>query len=182
MKAQALVKRYAHGLVAACREEADFEAILSELKEINRLFSGHRDLKALIDNPLIPRTKKKNVIEEIINNLKLQPKVKRFLLLLNEHQRMNFLNEIVTYLPYAWMEEKGVAIFEVRSAVPLEKEEVEALKQKLTELEKAPVHLDLVIDPEVLAGLRIRKGNVVYDASIKGQLNKIREILSGERG
>lgn len=178
MKAQALVKRYAHGLVAACREETGWELILTELKEINRLFTGHRELKSLVENPFIPRSKKKNIIEEIINNLKLQPKVRRFLLLINEHHRMNLLNDIVTYLPYAWMEEKGVAIFEVRSAVPLEKEEVETLKEKLAELEAAPVHLDLVIDPEILAGVRIRKGNVVYDASIKGQLNKIKEILS----
>lgn len=177
MKAQALVKRYAHGLVAACREEAEWELILTELKEIKRLFTGHRELKSLVENPFLPRTKKKNIIEEIINNLKLLPKVRRFLLLINEHQRMNLLNDIVTYLPYAWMEEKGVAIFEVRSAVPLEKDEVESLKEKLTELEATPVHLDLVVDPEILAGIRIRKGNVVYDASIKGQLNKIKEIL-----
>ncbi len=178
MKVQALVKRYAQGLVAACREKDEWESILAELKEINHLFMSHRELKSLIENPFIPKTKKKIIIEEIINNLNLLPKVRRFLLLLNEHHRMNFLNDIVAYLPYAWMEEKGVAIFEVRSAVPLEKEEVDSLREKLAELEAAPVHLDLVVDPEILAGIRIRKGNVVYDASIKGQLNKIKEILS----
>ncbi len=78
MKAQALVKRYTHGLVAACREEAELESILAELKEINRLFTGHRELKSLVENPFIPRSKKKNIIEEVINNLKIQPKVRLF--------------------------------------------------------------------------------------------------------
>lgn len=180
MKASALVKRYAHGLVAACREEDEFKSILAELKEISQLFQSHRELKWVIENPFIPRTKKKKVVEEIIDRLKPLPKVERFLLLINDHERLNFLKEIVDYLPYAWLEKQGVAIFEVRSAVPLEKEEVEAIRKNLAALEATPVHLDLIVDPAILAGLQIRKGNVVYDASIKGQLNKIREILSEE--
>ncbi|MCX7975286.1 MAG: ATP synthase F1 subunit delta [Candidatus Aminicenantes bacterium] len=180
MKVSTLVKRYAHGLVAACSEEAEYESILTELKEINRLFESHRELKFLLENPFIPRTKKKRIVEEIIDSLKPHPKVKRFLHLINDHERLPLLKDIVNYFPYAWLAKKGVAVFEVRSAVPLEKEEVEAIGDKLTRLEAGPVYLDLIVDPEILAGLRIRKGNVVYDASIKGQLNKIKEILSEE--
>ncbi len=178
MKATILVKRYAQGFVAAITTEEEFERIFTELKEISRIFEGHPDLKIVIGSPLLPESKKKQVINSIIDAFQLADKTRRFLLLLNEHQRMGLLPEIVRYLPYAWREKRGVLVFEVRSAVPLKKEEAEELRQKLASLEGAPVHLDLVVDPEVLAGLRLKKGNIVYDASVKGQLLKMREILS----
>jgi len=178
MKALILVKRYAHGLVDACRSEAEFNQVLAELKEVSRLFEAHHELKTVLLSPLLPHSKKKQIVEEIVAKFHLLPKVKRFLLLLNEHQRFPLLSELVAILPYTWREKKGIVVFEVRSAVPLNEEETKELQQRLEQLEAAPVHLDLVIDPEVLAGLRLKKGNIVYDASIKGQLGKLREILS----
>lgn len=178
MRAQTLVKRYAQGLVAAIKTEEEFAAVLEELKEVNRLFEVHYGLKKIFLSPLLPANKKKGVIQSVLAVLRLSPKTNRFLRLLNEHQRLNLLHEIVLYLPYAWKEKQGVVIFEVRSAVPLEKEEVEELRRGLEKMEAAPVHLDIVVDTEVVGGFRLRKGNIVYDASVKGQLQRIKEILS----
>ncbi len=178
MKAPTLVKRYAQGLVAALKTEEEFTAILGELKEVNRLFEAHYELKKIVHSPLVPASKKKQVVQSIFAVLKFSSKTSRFLWLLNEHQRLNLLNEIVSYLPQAWREKRGVVTFEVRSAVPLQKEEVEELRRGLEKMEAAPVYLDLIVDPEVVGGFRLRKGNIVYDASVKGQLQKIREILS----
>jgi len=68
----------------------------------------------------------------------------------------------------------------VASAVPLSEAQKKRLAAELERLEKAPVRLTFRLDASVLAGLSVRKGNLVYDASLKGSLDRLRaQILEG---
>ncbi|MHC4737145.1 MAG: ATP synthase F1 subunit delta, partial [Planctomycetota bacterium] len=81
-------------------------------------------------------------------------------------------------LPEVWNEQKGTYTFEVASVVPLTDEQRKKLGKKLELLEKRPVELKYRIDPELVGGLWVRRGNIVYDVSIKGNLMKLKEEIS----
>ena len=51
------------------------------------------------------------------------------------------------------------------------------LEAELRRIENRPVHCDYVLDPSIVGGLRVGRGNLVYDASVQGNLNQMKEQI-----
>jgi F-type H+-transporting ATPase subunit delta len=175
-----LVKRYAQGLAGALGDDAEFAAVSRELAEFQERISGHAALKEILASPFVAARKKTRVIQDILAALDFQGKTRRLILLLLENSRLDLLGDILEELPALWNERRGVAAFEVNSVVSLGEGQKKKLREKLERLEGRPVFLRYSIDPGLVAGLSLKKGNLIYDASVKGHLAKIKErILEG---
>jgi len=180
MKNRILIKRYSQGFVNAIRDEEEFTAIHKELRNFLDLLESREKLKKVLQSPFLPLTKKKDLTDELLKTLSYRPKTIRFISLCVENDRLEFLAEILELLPELWNEEKGVSTFEVSSVVPLNEAQKEMLKKKLELLENKPVFLKYRSDPSLVGGLSIRKGNIVYDVSIRGNLGRLKEnIIEG---
>lgn len=178
MKKLILVKRYAQGLVGSLGDEAEFAAVSGELSEFKEGVSGHAGLKELLASPFVGVRKKGQVIRSILDVSGFSEKTRRFLLLLLENDRLGLLEDILEALPVIWYESRGVTTFEVSSVVALGGTQKKELQDELERLEGRPVFLRFSINPALVAGLSMRKGNLVYDASVKGHLTKIKERIS----
>lgn len=178
MKNPVLVKRYTQGLVGALKDEAEFVAASRELVEFQDLLSGHGALKETLANPFVAARKKAQVIRDVLARSGFSDKTSRFILLLLEHGRLDLLGDTMEVLPIIWNERRGVATFEVRSVVTLAESQKQRLQAELERLEGRPVFLRYSIDPALVAGFALQKGNVIYDASVRGYLAKIKETIS----
>ncbi len=65
----------------------------------------------------------------------------------------------------------------VTSAVALEDGAVEALSQRLSELTRQTVLLEQSVEPALLGGVVAQVGSVVYDGSVRTQLEDLRRSL-----
>jgi F-type H+-transporting ATPase subunit delta len=180
MRSQILVRRYSQGLVSALRDEKEFTVVSQELALFSNLLAERHDLAGILASPFIAAKKKNRIIQDILASSSFSEKTVRFISLLLEHGRLNFLAGIVLALPIFWNEQHGVSTFEVSSVVSLTETQKAKLKDQLEGVEKRPVFLRYKIEPELVAGISLKKGNVVYDASIKGHLAKLKEkIIEG---
>lgn len=180
MKNQTLVNRYAEGLVLALSDDAEYERIEKELKELRRLFGEHPDLRRALASPLLAAGRKAEIVRDILDRVEIADKARRFVLLIMEHNRLGLLDDIIGALPLAWSGKKGVVSCLITSAVPLSEAQKRRLGVQLEGMEQAPVRLTFGLDASLLGGLSVRKGNLVYDASLKGSLDRLREqILEG---
>ncbi|MFZ2055264.1 MAG: ATP synthase F1 subunit delta [Candidatus Aminicenantales bacterium] len=173
-----LVKIYAQGLAGALGDDAEFAAVSRELAEFQERISRHAALKEILASPFVAARKKTQIIQDILAAWDLQGKTRRLILLLLENSRLHLLGDILEELPALWNERRGVTTFEVSSVVSLGEGQKEKLQEKLERLEGRPVFLRCSIDPGLLAGFSLKKGNLIYDASIKGHLAKIKERIS----
>jgi F-type H+-transporting ATPase subunit delta len=173
-----LVKRYAQGLVGSLRGDAEFDSACRELLEFQDRISSHAALKEFLASPFVAGRKKTRVIQDVLAASGFAEKTRRFILLLIEHNRLGLLGDILEALPVLWHENQGVSTFEVSSVVSLSEGQKGKLQEKLERLEGRPVFLRYLIDPGLVAGFSLKKGNVVYDASIKGHLAEIRDRIS----
>ena len=117
------------------------------------------------------------IIRDILKREIYSDKTCRLLILLLHHGRMDILPLIVSGLPEAWRERQGIVSFEVRSAVPVGTGQKARLEEELRKLERRPVACRYILDPAVIGGLNVKKGNLVYDVSIKGQLERLKERI-----
>ncbi len=178
MKNLILVKRYTQGLVGALQDEQEFNAVHRELSEFRELGSTHGVLKGILASPFVAARKKTQIVKDVLAVSGCTDKTTRFVLLLFGHNRLGLLGNILEALPVLWNERRGVATFEVSSVVTLADAQKNGLKAELERLEGGPVFLRYSIDPGLVAGFSLQRGNVVYDASLRGQLAKIKERIS----
>ena len=85
---------------------------------------------------------------------------------------------LTTYRQVA-AETQGETVATVRVARPLGSGEQERLTALLSSQYDTTVHLNVVVDPEVLGGLRVEIGDEVIDGTIASRLDDARRLLAG---
>jgi len=181
MRNLALVKKYAEGLALAVGDEKEYKSVGAEIRAFLELFASREDLRQALVSPFVNARKKDVILGEVLARARTGPKASRFLKLLLHHKRLELLPEIVEALPQAWSDRFGVLTFEVTSAVPLTAAQKDRLAKGLEAAEKKPVRLVFKTDPGILGGIALRRGYIVYDASIEGQLTALKERLGREQ-
>jgi F0F1-type ATP synthase delta subunit len=204
MSEKVLIRRYTQGLVNSIDDQAEYEALYKNLLAVKSMLETQPRLLEMLQSPFLPVSKRAAIAEEILTRMfRIKPppeipsieaaepepypparddisseaKTARFLLLLIEHDRLPIFAALLEGLPAAWNEEQGITTFEVASVVKLSDAQKERLADKLAKLEGRPVALTYAIDPSLIGGLSIRKGNIVYDASITGSLQRLKEQI-----
>ncbi|MGA2361448.1 MAG: ATP synthase F1 subunit delta [Candidatus Aminicenantales bacterium] len=177
MKNLVLVKKYAQGLVQAMTDEAEFEAVRAELRLFLDLYAGHDELRKALLSPFINLRTKARILQDVLARTRAGGKTARFLSLLFEHKRLALLGDIVAFLPEMWNDKLGIITFEVASVIPLTAVQKSRLRETLEAAEGGPVSLVFKIDPAVVGGLSLRRGHIVYDVSIQGNLDRLRELI-----
>ncbi len=180
MKNKTLVRRYLRGLVNSISNEDEFRVISGQLLDFQKFVSSQKELQQVLFKSVLPTSRKKAIGEGILKNRDHHPKVQRFLLLLIENGRLEFLPDILLDLPDMWNVSQGISSFEISSVISLSENQKKVLADKLEKMEKRPVFLKYKIDPDLIGGVSLRQGNIVYDASLRGALTKLQEkILEG---
>jgi F-type H+-transporting ATPase subunit delta len=177
MRNEALVKRYARGLVGALHGEAELEAAHRELSAVSVLLRTNPELAAVLKSPFVPKKNKDKLVRDILASSPPGAKPGRFLDLLIEHNRLDILDDILLVVPPLWRVAQGVETFEVSSAVSVTPRQKERLQAELERLEGKPVFLEYRIDPGLVGGLSLKKGNIIYDVSVQGRLAKLKEKM-----
>jgi F-type H+-transporting ATPase subunit delta len=180
MRNPSLVRRYTEGLAAALRAEDEFAAVRNDLSVFSGLLRDNSSLESALCRPFVPLARKLDIVEDFFERLGFQVKTRRFLRLLLQHSRFEILPDVVRGLPAAWDARNGVVPFEVRSVVALSEAQRARLETALRALEERPVACAYVLDPALIGGLAVRKGNMIYDVSLRGQLERLKnEIREG---
>jgi F-type H+-transporting ATPase subunit delta len=177
MKNLVLVKKYADGLAGAVKDDGEYAAVTSDVRAFLDLFRSREDLRQALTSPFVNARAKAAVLDEVLARGGTGPKATRFLKLLLEHKRVEILPDIVEALPESWAEKNGVVSYEAASAVPLAAAQQERLRRDLEAREGKPVRLVLKIEPGLVGGLALRKGHIVHDASVEGELDALKERL-----
>ena len=74
--------------------------------------------------------------------------------------------------------ESGIMKAVVTSAIPLKETQLKALKEKLELGTKSQIELETIVDESIIAGLIVRVGDKVVDASYKGDMQSLKKQLS----
>ncbi len=178
MKDHLLINKYAHGLVNAIKDQEEYAVVEGEILDFIRLLQDHQNLREVLESPLLSSNKKTQIVKEVLTEKSFGEKTSIFILLLMEHNRLQFLKGLPDLLPVLWNEKRGIFTFEVSSVVPLTETQKKSLEKELERLEKNPVRLTYRLDPLLVGGLSLKKGNRVYDISLRGHLLKLKENIS----
>jgi F-type H+-transporting ATPase subunit delta len=159
-------------------EHLDAQRAIAGLNDITRLFEESLDLRRVWENPAVPADQKHKLLDAIVQIEGIVKPVRNLVAVLIDHRRLPFLPRIIEQLRKELDARMGFAEAEISSARPLgdnEKRSIEAQVGKVTGMK---VRASYGLDPTLLGGAVVRIGSTIYDGSVKGQLEKIREAIS----
>jgi F-type H+-transporting ATPase subunit delta len=136
------------------------------------------ELREVFGDPSVPVTQKVAVIDAMKPKLHLAPHVRNFLAVLIEHDRITAVHEIVAEYHKELQERLGIHQAEIVTARELNSEDKAALVEKIGTLVHGKVDATFTLDKSILGGVVVKIGSTVYDGSVAGRFERLREELS----
>lgn len=169
-----LARRYAAAFVLAAARAPAAEKPVAELRQAARSLAGEM---TLFRHPRLSSAVKKSLLAAAVGK-SVSKTTLRFLELLIDKRRFGLLPQIAEEAGKVLDEKNGLLRAAVRSAVALTPAEASALRERLTRFSGKKVELEVGVDEGLLAGLRVRLGDWVLDASLRGRLRRMGESLA----
>jgi len=172
-----IARRYARALFSLSVEMNRVEPWAASLEALQAAVDGSPELRDVLTNPVYSREQRRAVVERISSTLSLEKEPASLLLLLGDRNRFAHLSAVADVFRDLADRHLGRLRAKVTSAVPLDDATAQAIAEKLSQATKAKVLLDRVVDPAVLGGLVTQVESLVYDGSVRTQLEDLRKQL-----
>ena len=150
---------------------------LAECQQIVALVKESKELREIWDAPSIPAAQKRAVLDALVERSAISRPVRNFLAVLIDKRRIRFLAEIVAQFAHELNQRLGFAEAEITTARDLSPEERSTLEADLARVTGKRIRARYAQDQTILGGAVARVGSTVYDGSVKGQLERIRQQL-----
>lgn len=178
----AISSRYARAFADVVMErKLDAGRVRSELRSLTEVAVQNSELRRVWEAPALPAAQKRAVLDALAKRAGVSSMVRNFLAVLIDHERIPLLEQIVGQVETELDRRLNLAQAEVTSARELRAEEKQVLEAEVERLTGKKVRARYHRDPSLLGGAVIKVGSTIYDGSVLGQLNKIREHLVESR-
>ena len=173
----ALGRRYAKALLDLAREQGEIDTVLRDVGALSDAWSSSRELREIVQNPVIPRPALKASVDALMEKLGSSATVRNTVKLLADKGRLGHLDEVLAELDALAEAETGRVRVEVVSAKPLADAYYERLAEKFKRVTDREVVLVKKEDPSLIGGVITRIGDQLFDGSIRNRLSELRETL-----
>src|SRR5438105_2015082 len=161
------------------KSRLDASATLAQLHLLSALLQENADLRRVWENPAIAAEQKRRVLDAIAKREGLGRQVRNFVAVLIDHRRVHFFNAIVAQFEHELDARLGFAEAQITTSRDLSEPEKRSLEAQVAKLTGKKVRARYARDASLLGGAVVRVGSTIYDGSVLGQLERIREQIAG---
>jgi len=171
--------RYARAFAdVVIEKKLDPRKVEDELAAFVRIVESVPVLRTVWENPSVEARQKRDVLDRIITHIGGSHTLRNFIAVLIDHRRVAALPEIARQFEIDLNERLGLADAEVTSARELTDSEKRSLEARVGEVIGKKVRARYKTDAKVLGGAVVKVGSTIYDGSIRGQLERLKQELS----
>jgi F-type H+-transporting ATPase subunit delta len=172
-----IARRYARALFDLAQEQGRVEAWAESLSTLRDVVEESEELKDVLVNPIYSKEQRRAIAAKLAAGLRLDESPSNLLALLADRNRLNELGGIVDAFGHMADEKLGRLRAHVTSAVPLDAATADRLSAKLAQASRAEVLLEHAVDASLIGGVVAQVGDLVFDGSIRTQLEDLRRTL-----
>jgi len=170
--------RYSLALYEFASETNSLSRIEENSHAFLKLISNSNDFYNLIKDPTVSRNILNKVIEKISENFRLEILFKNFLSFLITKRRFFYAENILKSFIDVCSKKRGELKAEIKSSKELSDEEINKIKEELSNNFKSKIKLNYNHDQSLIGGLVVQVGSIMIDTSIKNKLQQIENRMT----
>ena len=175
--ARRVARVYAEALLNAAQEKGQMDSVLEELDSLVRdVFDRDDRLEVFFSGAAVGRNARAAAIEKLFKT-RASATFLQFLLVLNNHERLDLLRAILAEARDLYDERTRRLKVLITTAVPISDEQKQRIEMRVRERFKLEPVLVSRIDPALLGGIKIRIGDRQFDGTVRARLELIRQQL-----
>jgi F-type H+-transporting ATPase subunit delta len=173
-----IASRYAKSLFDLAKDEGKLDKVHEDILYVKAV-AELPHFAAVMKNPLIGEEKKEGIFNAVFGE-KVDSLTLKTLMVMAEHNREAYLNDICRTFHLLYNKEKYVSTVTLTSAVELSQQSIDNIlaEFKSKGIIEAQVELKTKIDPSIIGGFILQFNDRVYNASISYKLDQLRTKFS----
>lgn len=171
-----LQNAYADALFSLSEERGTTEQVLLDINTLRAVLNENPSYLKMLDSPALSLNERLGLIDGAFSTLSrdLLNTVK----LLSEKRLSYILQKVLSAFVLKYENARGIERVEAISSIPLSKERLKRLKEKLEVITKKQIVISNTHDPSILGGIKLRYMGKELDGSIKTKLSDFEKKLS----
>lgn len=167
-------RRYTIALYGTAEEKGKLKEVTKDIYDALAIIKSSKELELFLQSPIVSKKKKEAVINEVFGP-RMTELTLAFMHLLASRGREAIAGDIFEDFTNLVKEKEGIVDVHVKTAVNLSDEEKANMKQKIDSYTKLRSDMHFEIDKDIIGGFVAKINDTVLDASIKRQLERLRE-------
>jgi len=176
MNSSKIAVRYAKALFDLALGREVIDSVYNDMKTVGQL-CAMEEVKAVINNPVIPQQKRKEIILALAGEGS-DPLTVSFISLMFSHGRGDYLAAAARNFIDLTRRHRGIRQVTLTTAVPVDGKLKEEMAALVTGKGKGKIEYIEKVDSSVMGGFILRVDDTYIDASVRSRLNKFRKEFS----
>ena len=172
-----VAKRYAKALLSLGQEDGKFQDYGRNLADFSSFFEANQELREILTSPAFVAGDRKKILNDVLARSDYSETVKNLLNLLLDKNRIDAIPEVSSYYERLMDEVSHIARVDVVSPVPLKEDAARSLQRVLEDMTSKQIRMRMTEDKSLIGGLVVKIGDLVFDGSIRAQIEGLKESL-----
>ncbi len=167
-----IARNYASSLFDNVKSDVQRQRVLEQISAFNEVLLNSKKLSFTLYSPVISKSDKLKLIDNLINELKLAEIVNRFFKVMVKNSRFEILESVVNEYKKLLNESRGVKLITLEFAAKPNKKLVSMIREYLENKLNKTVEFNVVENESLIGGVIIKHDSLLYDYSIAGALER----------
>ena len=168
-------RRYAEAAFEIGRADGTLDTWERDLERL-RAAIADPELRSLVEHPAVAYADKERVVRRVVGDV--VPESVSLVLLMIRRGRPGAIGRMVEHFAELVRRHRGVELAEVRTVLPMEDEQRDAVAGRLHQMTGSKIEINEVVDESLIGGITVRIGDRLYDASVRNRLERLRARLT----
>lgn len=174
----AFVSRYAQAFADVVTDaKLDTAALDAQFSDFLATWEGSAALREFFENPAVAAYEKIAILDKLNVKLKLQKELRNLVAVLISNDRIAQVGEVAQAWRSLLQQQQGIRPAEIVTARALDEKDQAALVAEIAKLAGSKIDPSFKLDATILGGAVVRIGSTVYDGSVRGRLERLKEAL-----
>lgn len=177
MRNTLLIRRYAKAFLEYTIENKMEDRGLADLELLSETIKGNRELRNILSQPFIQKSKKENIIKKVFKD-QISDKTLKFIDLMLENGHPEILPEIIDTYRKLYNEYKNIAVVTITTVVKIDEPTQQHLLRFVKHKINGKIQIINKIDKNIIGGFIINYLDYQYDASVYTKLRDLEALFT----
>ncbi len=165
-------KRYAKALFALALEKDFIEPVYQDMLLIDDVMKQNRNLRYVMSSPIIPGSRKINIVQSLFK-ARISELTFKFILLVLKKDRALLIRFIAGNFIDLYKDHRNIVTAILVTAVELDEISRKELLKQLKAISHKTIELEEHVNKDIIGGFILRFKDAKYDASLRKKLNAL---------